>query len=236
MNITFIAVVAFVILAIIQGWRKGLLNILLNLGSWIIIIVMVSLLQNPIGALLSYTPLYEDIYAQTEDYFVEQSEGIVTTEAEVWWDEMTSIFPGHVANRLQTVVEANTGVSDVTTADLSESQDTLLSALVAVIAKYICQAVAAFVVFVIAEVLFILITYILKKLDKLPVIRNVNGSAGAAVGFFEGVVWVWIAMYLVACVASSPVGNYIVANIASSRFLTFIYNFNPIIYVTGLFL
>jgi len=90
--------------------------------------------------------------------------------------------------------------------------------------NYICFAVLFVAIWMVLHLL-------LKVLDiftRLPVIHGMNQIAGALLGLFEALIFVWIAFLLIMLFAGTGPGGRLHEMIAESPWLTFLYRYNMV--------
>ncbi len=233
MNITFIVVLAVIALAIIKGYRKGLISILIDIVSWILIVALVGVLQEPVANLLETTPLGEVVHNEVEAMVAEKTADTVSTSFDNWWEDMTEELPDNISELLKNdvIVDAlgssNVDVSSIVISNSSQYIDALTDAITA----YVMQGISAVLVFLLSVVIVNLIKRSVRRVGRLPIIKNVNALAGAVVGVVQGLIWVWLLMFVASFASTSSVGASVVAEISQNGFLTFLYNVNPLAYI-----
>ena len=105
---------------------------------------------------------------------------------------------------------------------------------VQVFTEYLGNYLAGLLVNTVGFVLLFVLVYIAVRLimrwldimARLPIISGVNKLTGALLGGAEGLFFLWLLSLLVTAFSQSPWGAMIIAQIESSRWLTFLYHYN----------
>ncbi len=232
MNIFFIVALFILFFSILQGWRKGILGLVIGFVSWIFVFVFVAFAHPYVEDYIrDNTKVDDKVYEKTEQY-IQQKEDNVAQESglEEWWVSLTDGVPQNVLEKLQTKIMLQTSLDDALDITmLDQTKQKIKVDLVLQIADFVTQGIAVIVTFVIAEIFVVIITELVKSIGKLPVIRGVNNFLGIIAGAVEGFIIIWIVMYIVACTCSTTIGQGILADINASRFLTYLYHHNLVL-------
>ncbi|MBQ9608631.1 MAG: CvpA family protein [Lachnospiraceae bacterium] len=94
------------------------------------------------------------------------------------------------------------------------------------ITKRIINLIAYIITFVIIGLVFTILIYVLKLVVKLPVVNGLNRIGGAAFGFVEAVIIIWILFLIVDNLPDYPVCVNINNQINESGLLTFMHEKN----------
>ena len=83
----------------------------------------------------------------------------------------------------------------------------------------------------------ILVIYIIDKIIKgiglVPGIRDVNRLLGVIAGLIEGMLAIWLLMYIASCFPASAVGHFVIENAEKDQLLYFVYENNLIARIIG---
>lgn len=96
----------------------------------------------------------------------------------------------------------------------------------AYLADMVINAVSAVLLFVLCSLAIHFIIRWLDLIARLPILSGLNQIAGAVVGLAQGFLLLWIAGSIVSVFSSTPTGRMLEEQIYSSRWLTFIYQYN----------
>ena len=92
------------------------------------------------------------------------------------------------------------------------------------------------VLFILIRLLIRIFVKVFDLITRLPVISGLNQLGGAAVGFLEGVIYVWIAMAIATLTPTLQLSELILSQTAANEFLAFIYQNNLIVqFILGIF-
>lgn len=92
------------------------------------------------------------------------------------------------------------------------------------------QIISFFIGFVVIVLIFVVIGWILSGVGKLPVIREVNKAAGAALGGLIGVLLIWIGMLFLNYWFSTGQQMEIYAMLQNSLLAKYLYQYNFLLY------
>lgn len=232
-NLVWIITVFLLIFFTLQGWKKGILGIVFGCVSWILIFVFVAFSHPYIEDFLrDNTKVYDIIYEETQEQLEKKSQkdkvdNKKTPTLEKWWDSVTKGLPAQTIRKIED--DLTPDFLSTQTDNVSVVQDTqqeLQEILAVKIADFILQGVAVFIALIIGSLAAGLIEGIVKAVGKVPVIHGVNGALGLVAGMVEGLLIIWMLLYLVACISGTALGQNITADIEESSFLTYLYHHN----------
>ena len=203
---------------IVYGWHKGFLRIVISFMGTIIIIIAVIIVSPQVSRFIVNNT---DIYTKTEEkvvgVFVERLYSANEDDAgEVIFDDLN--LPEIFKNDL---IEKNA----------SEMYRALLATVFKeYIAGYISRLIINAGSFVAVYIAFWLILKILLRssdiLTKLPVIKTLNKTLGAAVGGAEALIIVWIVFFIIIMFLGNSIGGKLLEAVQESAFLKFLFNNN----------
>ena len=90
----------------------------------------------------------------------------------------------------------------------------------------IINAIAFVISLILAIIGLIVLCFALNLLTKLPLLKQVNTTAGLAIGLVEGVLVVWILFVILTMFAGSEFGSKALALISENPLLNFLYKNN----------
>lgn len=88
------------------------------------------------------------------------------------------------------------------------------------------NVVCFILLFIIVNILFKIAAHFLNLLMRLPILNGINQLGGAAVGFCEGIFYLWIVMIVIAFTPAAQLSQAILPQIFANGFLTWIYQNN----------
>ncbi|MCF0130235.1 MAG: CvpA family protein [Pseudobutyrivibrio sp.] len=214
-NYLLIAFIALLVFFIVRGSRRGMLLIIYGLVGWIFMIWLINY----------STPIVKEyIYNNTE---------ISTSINEKIYDKLSSKYekeeqdnPGDGLEELkkylpivmvETVQEGIENYEELVIRGISDAlTTTTIDGLSAVFGL-----VAGIILIKVGEKLIKLCGYI-------PGIKEVNKIFGIAAGFIEGMLAIWLIMFIASSFPTTTFGQYIIVNSTSSYILNVMYENNII--------
>ena len=227
MNWLTIAVLAFLLLAAVYGYRRGLARMVISIVSLVLSLVLVFILRAPVEKIVrEHTGL-----EHTVEQFVNDNLGTRIRE-------VAAELPGTVGEQLEQsinglklpepvqklLLDAVSGRDDAASKSMNMA-DYLTS--------WVSGLIFSCLIFVITFILVRLIVWVVCLLiinaSKLPGIRQVNSLAGAVIGLVIGLFAVWIAAVAVTTGSAQEWGQEGMRLIGESRILTLLYEYDPFI-------
>lgn len=90
-------------------------------------------------------------------------------------------------------------------------------------------AVSYFIVFLVLYIVLRVLFMLLNIVAHLPFLKGINKLAGALLGILQAIVYIWIFFAIATAAMNTSWGMSVMAMIADSKFLTFLYQYNPIL-------
>ena len=235
MNKAFIIAVFIIFFATLQGWRRGLLGIVYRLAAWILVFIFLAVAEPHICDYLTRetscrATVYETTWAWIGDKAKEGSENASLQE---WYDGLTAGLPIKNDEAFRQFV-GDTGLS---VRDLGGYQNilqipyegrTLQDMLAEEITGLILRCLSYAIAFFVAQIVLAAVYFLFRSVGKMPVVRQVNGLLGLTAGAAEGILIVWLLMFLLLCLSGTAFASGLMREIQESRFLSFLYEHNPI--------
>ena len=114
--------------------------------------------------------------------------------------------------------------------------DRLLEDAASALGEVALNIICFLVLFILIRILLRLLVKVFDLITALPVVSGLNQLGGAAVGFGEAVIYIWIAMAIAALTPTFSLSQSILSQTEASEFLSFIYQNNLIIqFILGIF-
>ncbi len=210
MNVTDIFVFSVVAVLIIIGYRRGFMKTLLRFGAVILSLILASVVSPYVADFMQTSSLYDSVFSYTQSVVSDPE-----TESEHLEDYGTGKLdlPRSFTKNLQKNI-------DLKTQEVTET----VSEKVAELSVNIVSMLIAF--FLIRLVLFLL-SLLLQKVRKLPIIGFGDGLLGALFGLLQGLLVVYIALTFVALSAVVSPDNAAVKAVKNSEFTKVMYHNNP---------
>lgn len=231
MNWLLIIIVVGLAFCILHGYKKGFIRILFSLVSIILAIAFVTLATPYICSYLeNHTPLKANIEEKCLEHIQLSAKDKMGSEADSQEKTLSDAgitIPSGVFEKM-----VNQGVN---TADYALEKTGAYQTLASSLAHFIVNGIAFFAAFVIATIALFIIARLLNLIAMLPLIRNVNHLLGVIAGFVQGMVLIWLFMYLVAVCCTSSFGVMMLDYINKSMILSYLYNHNLVLYLIMLY-
>ncbi|NLG05396.1 MAG: hypothetical protein GX567_16465 [Clostridia bacterium] len=217
-NILFIIVCLILIGSAVHGYRKGFLRIAISLVSFVLTIMVVTVISPYISNyLINHTPVYDQLRQKVVEVFAEDNAKLDNSIPE---NQKITIenynLPDIVKNSL---VENNT----------EEVYQTLLVHLFEdYVSGYLSRMIINAITFIGSFImLWILINVVLLSADfisRIPIIKGFNKMIGATAGLLWGLLIVWILFFVAIVFFGNTLGNTMILYINESKFLTILFN------------
>lgn len=213
--IILIGVIAVLVLSGLNGYKKGLVKIVLSMVAMIVTVILAGLLTVPVsGIIKEATPVYEAIETSIDD--IVKSNNI----------DVSTIDKLNLPEQLQEKIMEGA----------DEAIENFNNYIVTTVSDMILKALTFLILIV---VIYIIVSIIIKVFDfisKLPIINSINKTGGLIVGLAQGLIVIWIACLIVTAFGDKSWAQETFRQINNNDFLTFIYNNNPIIYIVTKFI
>ena len=210
----------FLLIMFYIGFRKGAIAIALSIATTIVSIVLSMAMAGPIELLIKNTNIKEKVNEQTRKYV----EKYVTPEI----DKSQQKLQEEAVKEMKLPESIQKKLIDNNTVEkkIKMGTDTFTDYLVASLTNILIRAIAVIALFIIFKIVLRVVVHVLDLVSRLPIINEVNKSAGGAVGLAEGILILWMACILLTAFAGTNTGQQIFTAISNNRILSFIYNNN----------
>lgn len=229
-NILLTAVLVFMLIMAIAGYRKGALRIVVSVASLILTLFLAAYFTPEAAKLLKeHTPMYETVYTQMDKFIGERLSEENNTGEEEKLEGLP--LPGILKDVLiDNNNEASYGL--VGAMDLRSYTTRSLSAM-------LVNAIAFIALFIAISIIFRVIMVLADIIGRIPVIKGLNRLAGFFVGLAESILILWVLCIVLTAFSGTSGGQKIMELVSDSTFLTLIYDNNLLMgiitNVTGLF-
>lgn len=230
-NVNIYFIVVLVILAAFTAWGywRGFIRVAFSLAAVLIMTVLVSWLAPYMNQFLQeHTPLQERITEKCVATIQEMSQDTIQSEAEERLDGANSqgiSLPGQWSEQL---AQMAAGAMDDALAGSGIYQQ-----VGAYLADLILRGISFGLTFLLVGLILKIIIRLLDVVARLPVLKGINRFFGAAAGLVEGLLVVWVLLFVVTLACTSSWGQQAMAGIRQSEFLSFLYHYNGIVYLVG---
>lgn len=214
-NLLFLVTLGIIVGCTMVSFHKGLIKSILSFGTCIITLVLSQWL-NPYVTdfVMEQTPLYDTVKERCmEIYTPQEQEGMKHGETD---EEIIMSYP--IAESLKKqIIENNTDTMyEILNVDAIEEY------IAAYIAKSVISAAAYVLTFLLVFVLLRIIVVALDLVTHLPVLKEVNKTAGGVLGFFEGLLLVWVLLFAIGIFRTTSWGMTLQEQINENIFLLWV--------------
>lgn len=218
MNILSIVILLIVLLFMVRGYRKGLVQMVASMTTLILAIFLVSIVTPHISNVLkTRTPVYNMIEEKCEDLIKSGTDQISSKIEESEWIENLKV-PGF----LQEMIKENNNTVSYEKMNVDSFGEYISHFL----ATMILNVVSYIITFIAALILIKVIAGALGLLTHLPVIHSMNRILGAVMGLIQSLLLIWLFLLAVTLFGNTEWGDYIMKMINDSSVLTALYDAN----------
>ncbi len=216
-----ILVIAILVTLTYYSYRRGFVKSALSMTMFIITIILVNLI-NPFVTefIMEQTPIYENIKNSCmEIYSPENRAEIASVGSD---EEIINSYP--IAEPLKEQIIKNNNPENYRLFDVTAIQEYVA----AYIAKTIISSASYIISFIIVWIALKMLMTTLDVLTRLPVIKEINQTVGAVLGFAEGLMIVWLLFVAAEIFSTTAFGMSVQTQINGNPILKFISDCNII--------
>lgn len=213
----------------IRGYRRGFTKTVVSMISFLIIMLLVSIL-NPL--LSGIVERYTDLGEKTEQYCLEAMTGHLESETELGRNEQISwIEELPIPEQIKTeLVENNNNV-------IYEVLDAanFFGYIASYLSKLILRAIVYLISIIAAWLIVKIVSLCISGVAHMPVIGFFNRIAGFGLGVVKGMLVVWILFLGVTIFSGTGAGSTLLVQIRQDAVANVLYEKNPLIWLLILF-
>jgi len=217
-NAADVVVLIVIGVCVYYHYKRGLVSTLLGFCSLFFSAVLSRFLSPFIGDLLRKTPLYDSIKSYVITSVIPQGEKIGTD----FIRQLT--IPDFLKDAL---VDNNNSIV-YQKLNVSGTEDYISG----YIAGFIINIIAMVILFILLLILFKFLARTLNIIARMPVLRTANKLGGAALGFIQGVIIIWVGLAVLTIFYGKPMFEGVNEAILNSVIASKFYDSN--ILITGL--
>lgn len=219
-NYLFVVVVISLSIGALVGYKRGFLRIAVSLIGLLVVIV-ISLKLSPFVS--EYVTNNTQIYDSAKHKIVEL------------YDEKNGTLDNSISENQNLTIKSYNLPDLISSALVTNNTSEMYSILAAslfeeYIAGYlavICIKAGSFIaVFIALEILLFLLKLTIKIIEKIPVLKTFNKILGLVAGVSTVLIFVWVFYIGIMMFFADSLGEWLLAQINSSTFLTFLFNNN----------
>jgi Colicin V production protein. len=232
MNWLVIVVLIILLWNVIRGARKGFIKVIFSLVSMVVVLGFAVIATPRISNyLIEKTEIYHTIEEKCEQKIKERAAEKIESEGnslESLLNEIGIVLPGETADHLGSTVGGAVQDTLETTGVYAQAS--------AMIARAIVNGISFLIALIIGALIVAIIRKLLDLLTDLPGLKTVNRALGVVAGAVQGLIIVWVLLYIVGIVAGFDTTGGMMAMINESKLLTWLYDNNLLVRILGFFL
>ena len=203
-----IILIAILVLNVIIGYKKGLINVIFNICAFLFAIVITIILYKPVSnIIIENTNIKENI----KTTIMNNNKNEATKED----SKDTNDIQKYIENTVQ-------GVAD-------DAKEKATETVAETIAIKVVEIITCIILFILTRIILILLKFVTETIANLPLIKQFNEIGGLVYGVIKGLIIIYILLTILFLVISIN-GNGTIANsIEESNITKFFYNNNIII-------
>lgn len=214
-----ILVIAILVTLTYVSYRRGFVKSALSMTLFIITIILVNII-NPFVTdfIMEQTPVYDNIKKTCmEIYTPEKHDEIASIGTD---EEIINSYP--IADILKENILKDNTPENYQLFDVTEIQEYIA----AYIAKTIISCASYIISFILVSIALRMLATTLDVLMHLPVLKEINQTVGAVLGFAEGLIIVWLLFLVAEMLATTAFGISVHEQINGNPILKFISDYN----------
>ena len=204
-------IVIILALFVLFGYKRGLAGSLIKLLSFVIAIVVAFVLYIPIANSIEKNTQIDD---NIKSSIINTLSGNEEENGENNNQEENNLLQDIEQSIAETTQEAKTKIIEKTAEDTT---------------KTVIRVGAWLVVFLCARIILIVVSFFVKGITKIPLIKQVDKIGGIAYGLIEGMLIIYVVLAIISLVSLMWINNGVVTAIQESFIGELLYNNNIII-------
>lgn len=197
---------------IFMGYKRGLTGSLLKLVSFAAAIVLALILYNPVANLvIENTNIDEKMAQSIIDIFSKNEEN----EEEEDNKGVQNTIINNISKEIENATE--------------ETRDSIVEQSARNSSIMVIKIGSAIVIFLVAKIALVVVSFFIKGITELPIIKQVDAIGGIAYGFIEGMLIIYIVLAIISFVGVLWEGNTAVDAIEKSVIGSMLYNNNIVV-------
>lgn len=205
-----IVVIAILVLNIIIGYKKGLINVVFNILAFFIAIIITFILYKPVSNFIINNTEIDDKIKQT---IIENSKKEDNSDNEK--TESSNIIQKYVENSIKNAEE--------------EAKEKTIELVANTISIRGVEILTGILLFIVTRLILIVLGFITKFVANLPLIKQFNEIGGVLYGLFKGLLIIYIILTIMFFVVSINQKGIISKTIENSYITRILYDNNIIV-------
>ena len=241
-NTLFIVVLIIFAVFMILGFLRGILGIVFGVASWVFVFIFVNWASPVILDNIREGAIQEKVFEATYDYLDKKVDDDISgaipgmeDESDVRVDkiqeDLFSVYGIKLPKELLTDDENSIDITDMMDKSVikkaaDDARTMILMQVTAVVTLAILRALSSIIAVVVALLICTAVFILIKLISKTPFLGEANRKVGLVFGAVEGLMVVWILMYVIAVAGTSDFGQKMMAQIDGNFILGFLYEYN----------
>ena len=217
MNWLLIVVIAILIINALIGRKIGLIKIIFSLCSVILTLVLTVWISPTVNNFLKENDKFYSMVVENVEKFLPIDEKETKKNEQISYIEKMSV-PKSIK---ETLIENNN--KDIYKA---LAVKTFREYIVNYMASIVINAIAFILTFLIILIILWVISIALDIISKLPILNQINKTAGLLAGLVQGLIFVWVFFLIITVMGGTEFGREALNMIDENDILSFIYNNN----------
>lgn len=199
-----VVIAAVLIIFAAAGWKNGLIRSLVGLAAMILAVVLSAQLSRAAAPELVDRYLRPATYAAIEERAEELSAGAEVSSMEELRQNLYQVLEAipndfireHTQGALDSILPPGETLGGAVRMPLEELGRDMADAVLDTLVRDVLQSVLCGVLFVVLSIVFRLAARVLRIVEKIPGVRQLNELGGALAGFGKGVILVCLAVWV----------------------------------------
>ena len=164
-----IVVISILLLNIIMGYKKGLINVIFSICAFLIAIVITLVLYKPVSNIIIENT---DIKQNIKTMIINNKKEEQTQEK-----KQNNIYT-YIENTVQNVAD--------------EAKDKAVETMAETIATKAIEIITCVILFILTRIILIVLKFLTKTIEHLPIIKQCNEIGGLIYGILKGLIIIYL--------------------------------------------
>ncbi len=203
-----IVVISILLLNIIMGYKKGVINAIFSICTFLIAIVITLVLYKPVSNIIIENT---DIKQNIKTMIINNNKKEEEQPQEI---KQNNIYT-YIENAAQNVA--------------AEAKDKAVETMAETIATKAIEIITCVILFILTRIILIVLKFLTKTIEHLPIIKQCNEIGGLIYGILKGLIIIYLILTVMFLVISIRENGTIANAIEQSYVTKFFYNNNIIV-------
>jgi uncharacterized membrane protein required for colicin V production len=220
MNWILIAVIAILGIMGFVGFKKGFIKMVFSVASTIVALLVAMLFSPVVSGMMKNNEAIVGFFDEKISAIVDFTSEEAQEETEGKQQSLIDSLP--LPETFKETISENNTLENYAAMQAQNFEEYVCRQ----ITNVIINAIAFVVTLLLAIIALAILCFALNLLAKLPLLKQVNATAGLAAGVLEGLLIVWILFVILTMFAGSDFGSKALAMISENPLLDFLYKNN----------